>query len=148
MYFRNCNYLTQCKAIKVPRNQTYAATATERLPLLNKPRNIYPQRPIQSTRYPCARCIATATILTTTEKRHMEYLEIRIRNRSSEDYENPLPSCLCGRFLAIYNTLTQGIPNHQESAGYPLTLQEEKRTASQQVAPNKISKEQIQTVSK
>ena len=147
-HLRNCSYLTQSKTIKGPRNQTYAAIVTERLPLQNKPKRIHPLRPIQSTRYPCARCLATATILTTTEKKYTEQLQIRMRNKTLEEYTNSLPSCLRGRFRDIYNTLTQGIPNHQESAGCPLSLQEEKRTAFQQAAPNKISQEQLRAISK
>ena len=70
------------------------------------------------------------------------------RPKTLEEYTNSLPSCLRGRFRDIYNTLTQGIPNHQESAGCPLSLQEEKRTAFQQAAPNKISQEQLRAISK
>ena len=141
-YLRNCEYLTQSKPKKGPRNQTYAAISQQRLPLQRQPRKILFIRPIQNARYPCARCIATATILTTTEKKYTEELTIRIRNRTLDEYEKYLPSSLRKRFRDIYNTLTEGIPNHTESDGCPLSAQQEKRAAFHQAAPSKMSPEQ------
>ena len=125
-YLRNCEYLTQSKPKKGPRNQTYAEISQQRLPLQRQPRKILFIRPIQNARYPCARCIATATILTTTEKKYTEELTIRIRNRTLDEYEKSLPSSLRKRFRDIYNTLTEGVPNHRESNGCPLSAQQEK----------------------
>ena len=146
-YLRNCEFLTQNKVKKGPRNQTYAAITQERLPQQPKPRRIFPLRPPQNTRYPCARCIATATILTTTEKKYTDQIQLRIRNRTLEDYEQSLPNCLRKRFHDIYITLTQGIPNHRESEGCPLSAQQEKRTAFSQAAPTRMTHEQANGLS-
>ena len=85
---------------------------------------------------------STATILTTTEKKCTEELTIRIPNRTLDEYEKSLPSSLRKRFRDIYNTLTEGIPNHRESDGCPLSAQQEKRAAFHQAAPSKMSPEQ------
>ena len=65
---RNEPLLTCIEEKRGPKIQTYAAVTNTRLPQQRKPRKIQNMKPLRPTRYPCAKCVAAATILTTTEK--------------------------------------------------------------------------------
>ena len=131
--------LTNMEEKRGPRMQTYAAVTGDLLSQQRKPRKIQNLRPIRSTKFPCAKCVATATILTTTEKKYTDELTVRVRNKSLEEYERSLPTCLRKKFHDTYTVLTEGIPNHQESLGCPLHANPEKRQAFHQAAPNKMT---------
>ena len=138
--------LTNLEEKRGPKIQTYAASLTNRLPQQRKPRRIVNIRPMRPTKFPCSKCIAAATILTTTEKKYTDQLTIRPRNKTLDEYEQSLPNPLRKKFREIYLALTQGIPNHQESMGCPLHAHPEKRQIFSQAAPNKLTESQRNTL--
>ena len=139
---RNNKYLALIEDKHGPRLQAYAAVTSKRLPTKPKPKRIAPLQPMLNTQFPCSRCLAAATILTTTDKKYTEKIETKTRNKTVEEYTKQLPESLRTRFLELHATITDGKPNHQESLGCPLPGNAEKRLAFQQVAPNRLPDEQ------
>ena len=88
---RNCHHPTQMARKTGPQNQTCAEAVDQRLEQLHRPRRI-PSAPgnVSNATYPCAGCIADATILTTAEKKYTDDLNLRIRIK----YTKSLPTCL------------------------------------------------------
>ncbi|KAI6658719.1 hypothetical protein LOD99_10951 [Oopsacas minuta] len=120
-----------------PKLQSYAAAASDRLPIAAKPKKIPNLKPMVPTQYPCAKCLTTATIFTTTDKKYTDKLTIAPRFKSLEEYTKTLPLALRKHFVETFNTITQGYPNHQEIKGWPLANHPEKRSNFYKVAPNK-----------
>ena len=88
---RNSDHLSNTSKKSATKTQTYAAVAADRLPIKHKPKSIQLSQPMNTTKYPCAKCIITATILTTTEKKYTEKLQLQPRFKSIEEYTNNLP---------------------------------------------------------
>ena len=139
---RSNKYLTLIEEKRGPRLQAYAAVTSKRLPIKPKPKRIAPLQPMFNTQFPCSRCLAAATILTTTDQKYTAKIETKTRNKSVEEYSKQLPETLRARFLELHATITEGKPNHQESRGCPLSGNSKKRLAFQQVAPNRLPDEQ------
>ena len=133
---RNSEHFSQTSKKPGSKAQTYAAVTADRLPIRHKPKSIPALQPMKETKYPCAKCIVTATMLTTTEKKYTEKLNIAPRYKTIEAYEETLPKQLRARFVATFKEITQGYPNHQESRGCPFSSHPEKRQQFHKAAPN------------
>ena len=88
---RNSDHLSTANKKSATKTQTYAAVTADRLPIKHKPKSIRPSQPMNATKYPCAKCILSATLLTTTEKKYAEKLQLQPRFKSIEEYTNDLP---------------------------------------------------------
>ena len=134
---RNNEFLANIPKKSGPQRHTYAAKTTERLPINPKPRVIPPNQPISETKFPCTRCLITATILTTTNQKYTKPLNLKPRFKSTQEFSETLPQSLRPTFNSIFNELTQGFPNHSETRACPFASQPEIRQNFHRIAPNK-----------
>ncbi|KAI6649852.1 hypothetical protein LOD99_6402 [Oopsacas minuta] len=113
------------------------SSSQRKTPVAAKLKKIPNLQPIVPTKYPCAKCLTKATILTTTDKRYTDKLTVAPRFKSLAEYTKTLPLALRKQFLDTFQAITQGYPNHQEIKGCPLATHPEKRSNFYKVAPNK-----------
>ena len=136
---RNNHFLVNISKKSGPQKHTYATKTAERLLIRPKPKIIPNLQPIPAAKFPCTRCLVTATILTTTKDRYTRPLTLKPRFKSADQFAETLPSSIRPTFLAIFEELTQGIPNHSERRSCPFASQPEIRDTFQRTAPIKSS---------
>ena len=132
---------------KAPKVLSYAAATSEREPIRPKPKRTQKVQSIQPTPLPCARCLATATILTTTSTKYTNQLTVKTRGVSLEEYVKTLPANLRTPFKGIFNALTQGTPNHSERQACPVSNSQDRRdlfATSSNGRPTQIQRESMQ----
>ena len=134
---RNNEYLANISKKAGPQKHSYAAKTAERLPIDPKPKTIPTATPINKTKYPCTRCLITATILTTSKGKYTQPLTLKPRFKTAKEFANTLPTNLRTTFLELFTELTQGLPNHSERKACPFASQPEIRECFQRNAPNK-----------
>ena len=101
---RNSEHLANTTKKPGSKTQTYAAVTAERLPIKHKPKSTPNLQPITQTKYPCTKYITTATILTTTEKKYTEKLELAPATKPSRRTQTPSQNCTF-LFLYLYSSL-------------------------------------------
>ena len=132
---------------KAPKSLTYAAATAEREPIRPKPKRSQKVQAIQPTPLPCAKCLASATILTTTEKKYTHQLNVKTRGCTLDEYIKTLPAPLRTTFKGIINALTQGTPNHTERQEYPCSNSSDRRelfATSSAARPTQVQRENAQ----
>ena len=136
-HIRNNEHLATIQKKSGPQKQSYAAKTAERLSIQPKPKIIPVKQPLNSAKYPCTRCLITATILTTTNEKYCQPLTLKPRFKTAEEFAESLPTTLRHTFTGIFEEITQGYPNHFERRRCPFASQPEVRENFQRVAPNK-----------
>ena len=132
---------------KAPKSLTYAAATSKREPVRAKPKRNPRQQAIQPTPLPCARCLATATILTTTSRKYTHQLTVKTRGVTFEEYQKSLPGPLRKEFKGIFDALTQNTPNHSERQACPCSNASDRRdlfATSSNARPTLTQRENMQ----
>ena len=134
---RNNEFLANISKKSGPQKHSYAAKTAERLPINPKPKIIPNSTPLNIAKFPCTRCLVTATILTTTKDKYTKPLTLKPRFKTAEEFAETLPTELRKTFNDIFTEITQGLPNHSERKACPFASQPEIRECFQRSAPNK-----------
>ena len=134
---RNKHFLANISKKSGPQKHTYAAKTAERLPIRPKPKTIPNLQPIPTAKFPCTRSLVTSTILTITKEKYTRPLTLKPRFKSTDQFAETLSSSMRPTFLAIFEELTQGMPNHSERRSCPFASQSEIRETFQRTAPMK-----------
>ena len=82
---RNAHF-TELSQVKAQRTYANVANPDTFQPVNPKPKRSTRPQALQTAAYPCSRCIATALILTTTEKEYTSQIETTLRGKSLYDY--------------------------------------------------------------
>ena len=89
---RNNEFLANISKKAGPQKHSYAAKTAERLPINPKPKIIPTSTPINIAKFPCTRCLVTATILTTTKTTYTKPLTLKPRFKTAEEFAETLPT--------------------------------------------------------